>query len=111
MLERGDLEVGHAKALLGLNGEAQSRVARNVAGKSLTVRQTEELVRKELSGDSGKSKTDAQAVDPDIAKLQQQLSEKVGACVQIQHGTGGKGKLVLKYNSLDELDGILQHIR
>jgi ParB family chromosome partitioning protein len=111
MLEYGDLEMGHAKALLGLPLEHQSSAANTVASKSLSVRQTETLVRSILSSlDSPKKKVVAQ-IDPDILRLQEQLSSKVGVPVDIQHSAKGKGKLVLKYNSLDELDGILNHIK
>jgi len=109
MLERGDLELGHAKALLALPVEAQSGAARTVVGKALTVRQTEALVKKLLAGGTSGRRTSPP--DPDILRLQEELAEKIGAPVAIHHGTGGKGKLVLSYNSLDELDGILQHIR
>ncbi len=110
MLEHGDLEMGHARALLGLPHDQQSQVARTVAGRGLTVRQTEALVRKlsaEADGESKKSQT----VSPDIKNLEDGLAEKLGAKVQIQHTAKGRGKLVVKYNSLDELDGILAHIK
>ncbi len=111
MLEHGDLEMGHAKALLGLPAEHQSSAANTVASKGLSVRQTEALVRSKLAElDSPKAKK-KQAIDPDIQKLQDQLSEKVGVPVTIDHSAKGKGKLVLKYNSLNELDGILNHIK
>ncbi len=111
MLEHGDLEMGHAKALLGLPAEHQSSSANMVVSKGLSVRQTEALVRSKLAElDSPKAKK-KQAIDPDIQKLQDQLSEKVGVPVTIDHSAKGKGKLVLKYNSLNELDGILNHIK
>jgi ParB family chromosome partitioning protein len=108
MLERGDLETGHAKVLLALSGDKQSEVARTVVGRGLTVRQTEDLVRK-----SQRPPTKQEIYKPsaDIASLEQSLGEKVGAPVSIQHTKSGKGKLVLKYNSLDELEGILAHIQ
>jgi len=111
MVEYGDLEMGHAKALLGLPLEHQSSAANTVASKGMSVRQTETLVRSILSTlDSPKKKASAQ-IDPDILRLQEQLSSKVGVPVDIQHSAKGKGKLVLSYNSLDELDGILNHIK
>ncbi len=109
MLERGDVEMGHARALLGLEGEAQSQAARTVVGKGLSVRQTEALVRSLQAG--GKAQPAAPALDPNIRQLQNDLSQRLGAKVQIQHGAKGSGKLVLNYNSLDELDGILSHIK
>jgi ParB family chromosome partitioning protein len=109
LVEHGDLEMGHARALLGLEGLEQSAAARSVAGKGLTVRQTEALVRNLLAKDT-RSAADKPA-DPNIKHLQQDLSQRLGAVVQIQHSAKGKGKLVLSYNSLDELDGILSHIK
>ncbi|WP_460589949.1 ParB/RepB/Spo0J family partition protein [Haliea atlantica] len=112
LLERGDLEMGHARALLALEGGSQSQAARTVVGKGLSVRQTEELVRRLQRAAAEAPVSANQSVqDPDIRRLQEDLSQKLGASVQIQHGARGKGKLVLSYNSLDELDGILSHIR
>ena len=110
MLENGDIEMGHARALLALTGDQQSEVARTVAGKGLSVRETERLIKRTLEGaQPGTSKE--KRVDPDISRLEQDLGERVGAKVAIQHGAKGKGKLVINYNSLDELDGILEHIK
>jgi ParB family chromosome partitioning protein len=113
MLERGDLEMGHARALLGLSDNAQRDAANQVVGKGLSVRQTEALVRNALQQkDQDKnSKTTATETDPDIRRLQDDLSTKIGVPVTVQHGSKGAGKLVLHYSSLDELDGILAHIR
>ncbi|HDY83150.1 MAG: chromosome partitioning protein ParB [Gammaproteobacteria bacterium] len=109
LVEHGDLEMGHARALLGLEGHDQSQAARSVVGKGLSVRQTEALVRNLLA----KKDQPAQekGIDPNIRQLQEDLSQRLGARVQIQHNARGKGKLVLAYNSLDELDGILSHIK
>ena len=109
LLEHGDLEMGHARALLGLDGPDQSQAARTVVGKGLTVRQTEALVRNWSS--SNTQTPQANVVDPNIRHLQDELSQRLGAPVNIQHSAKGKGKLVLHYNSLDELDGILSHIK
>lgn len=111
MLEHGDLEMGHAKALLGLPAENQSQAASSVVSKGLSVRQTEALVRSKLAELNSPKAQKKQRIDPDIQKLQDQLSEKVGVPVTIDHSAKGKGKLVLKYNSLNELDGILSHIK
>ncbi|MCW8958065.1 MAG: ParB/RepB/Spo0J family partition protein [Gammaproteobacteria bacterium] len=111
MLENGDLEMGHARALLALEGEKQSQVARAVVAKGLSVRETERLVKRTQEQADGTAKKSAQPVDPDIHRLEQELGEKIGARVAIQHGAKGKGKLVIQYNSLDELDGILEHIK
>ena len=109
LLEHGDLEMGHARALLGLEGSDQSQAARTVVGKGLTVRQTEALVRN-WSAKKTQPASDT-PVDPNIRHLQDDLSQRLGASVKIQHSAKGKGKLVLHYNSLDELDGILSHIK
>ena len=108
-LERGDIETGHAKALLGLAGEVQRDAARQVVDRGLTVRQTEALVRK-IQEQAGKPAAKKPAVDPNIRRLSERLAEKIGVPVTIDHGDKGAGKLVLKYTSLDELDGILAHL-
>jgi ParB family chromosome partitioning protein len=111
MLEQGELEMGHARALLALEGEQQIQVAQHVATKGMSVRETERLVKHTLEQPQGKSNKAAQKQDPDIRRLEQDLGEKLGARVAVQHGAQGKGKLVIAYNSLDELDGILDHIK
>ncbi|MGH8198796.1 MAG: ParB/RepB/Spo0J family partition protein [Steroidobacteraceae bacterium] len=115
LLERRELEMGHARALLALSGRRQqAEVATMVAKKSLSVRDTEALVRrlqqrgKEAEGAGAHS--NGGAGDPDVRRLEQELADKLGAKVLIQHSQAGKGKLVVSYNSLDELDGILAHI-
>lgn len=108
LLEYGDLEMGHAKVLLALTGENQSLAAKDVVSKGLNVRQTEALVK---SLKEGKKESVKPSVDPDIKRLEDDLTDQLGAVVSVQHNTKGKGKLSIKYNSLDELDGILAHIR
>jgi ParB family chromosome partitioning protein len=108
-LERGDIELGHAKCLLALEGELQTQAARTVASEGLTVRQTEVLIKK-LQSPKTANQVET-SVNQDILNLQQQLSEKLGAAVKIQHGTKGSGKLTIGYNSVDELEGILDHIK
>ena len=108
LLEHGDIEMGHARALLGLEGDAQLEAAHIVSGKGLTVRDTENLVRKFLEPASPKVE---KKPDPDVERLQNQLSENLGAPVQIAHNAKGKGKVVINFSSLDELDGILLHIK
>lgn len=109
MLEHGDLEMGHARALLSLPDIQQSQAARTVVGRGLSVRQTESLVRR-LIASSGDPAKISKLMDPDIKNLEESLADKLGAKVLIQHTAKGKGKLIVKYNSLDELDGILSHI-
>lgn len=108
LLERGDIEMGHARALLGLPLEQQTQAARQVVAKGLTVRQTEALVRQWLNPRRESAQVRS---NPDIDRLQLDLSERLGAEVKIQHGNKGKGKLVISYSSLDELDGVLMHIK
>lgn len=110
-VERRELEMGHARALLGLgNAKRQTEVAALVVKKGLSVRETEALVRR-MSAEPADGATAAVGLDPNVRKLEADLSEKLGAKVQVQHGAAGKGKLVINYNSLDELDGILEHIK
>jgi ParB family chromosome partitioning protein len=110
MLEHGDLEMGHGRAMLTLQPEQQMQVARQVVAKSLSVRQTEALVRR-VQQESPNRKKHQGEVDPNIRALQDDLAERLGARVSIDHGQRGKGKLVIEYTSLDELDGILGHIK
>jgi ParB family chromosome partitioning protein len=112
LLEKRAIEMGHARALLGLtDSRMQAEVARLVATKGLSVRETERLVKRMQEGQASKNgKPQAQSRDPDVRRLENDLAEKLGARVSIQHGRGGKGKVVVAYNSLDELDGILAHI-
>lgn len=109
MVEHGDLDFGHAKVLLSLEGFMQSQAARTIVAKDLSVRETEKLVQK-MKGPN-KSQTTHKAIDPDIIRFQTDLSDRLGARVTIDHGPKGKGKLVIEYHSLDELDGILSHIK
>ena len=120
MVAQHSLEMGHARALLGLtNKRKQAEIAAVVAKKGMSVRETEALVRRLSSPSSGGSSgaggesagASGGSSDPNVQRLQQELAEKLGAKVTIEHGTAGKGKVVVTYNSLDELDGILAHIR
>ena len=112
LLQKGELEMGHARALLGISdSRMQAEVAALVAKKGLSVRETERLIKRVLSG-AGKARAkNSTVLDPDIRRLQDDLAERLGARVSIQHGSKGHGKLVVTYNSLDELDGILAHIQ
>ncbi|MBS0580309.1 MAG: ParB/RepB/Spo0J family partition protein [Proteobacteria bacterium] len=113
MLEQRTLEMGHARALLGLTQRRQQiEVATLVTKKGLSVRDTEALVRRLQAPAAGGAHPGAEpASDPNVEKLVQELSEKLGARVALQQGRGGRGKLIVSYNSLDELDGILAHIQ
>ena len=112
LLEKRTIEMGHARALLSLSARRQqTEVALLVAKKGLSVRETEALVRRLQSPAAAGSQPPSSGRDPNVERLEQELTEKLGARVAIQQGSGGKGKLVVSYHSLDELDGILAHIR
>jgi ParB family chromosome partitioning protein len=111
LLETRQLEMGHGRALLGLTSRRQQiEVATLVSKKALSVRETEVLVRR-LIAPAVPEKSGSKSEDPDISRLERELAEKLGAKVLFQHGASGKGKLVVTYNSLDELEGILSHIQ
>jgi ParB family chromosome partitioning protein len=106
MLEHGDLEMGHARALLTLTENLQIQAAKTVVAKDLSVRATEHLTHKLQQP----TKTTEKIADPNILQLQQNLSDKLGAHIIIHHNNKGNGKLVIKYNSLEELEGIIERI-
>lgn len=108
LLAHGDLEMGHARAILGLPTEQQVEAARHVVAKALTVRQTEALVRNMQEDKPSKEKV---APDPDVKRLELKLAERLGTQVQIKQGRKGKGQLVISYGNLEELQGVLAHIR
>jgi ParB family chromosome partitioning protein len=111
LLEQGLLEMGHARALLSLAPAAQNELAERVAAEGLSVRATEKLVRSYAEGAARKMTTAPVRSDPNIQHLEGQLADRLGAAVSIQHRAKGDGKLVICYGSLEELDGILAHIR
>ena len=104
----GRLEMGHARALLALEPPRQVEAARRVVTKGLSVRETEALVRQLLAE---RSPPRAEAGDPNIRRLQEDLSARLGAEVRIQHGKAGKGRMIIEYHSIEELDGILERIK
>ncbi|MDH2019972.1 ParB/RepB/Spo0J family partition protein [Acinetobacter ursingii] len=104
LMQEGQLDMGHARAILALKAKDQMAVAKIVIEKSLSVRQTEQLVREWNEPKQDKPQA---VISPDIEQLTQKLSERFGANVKIDHNKQGKGKLVIHYHSLDELDGIL----
>ena len=106
LLESGELEMGHARALLPLHGEVQSRAAAEVVARGLSARETEALVRR-----LNAPPKEPTPPDPDVRRLENDLSERIGSAVSIRHGARGAGRLVIRYGSLDELDGILERIR
>jgi len=112
LLEGRQIEMGHARALLAIaDATQQFDVARQVIKKGLSVRETESLVRRIQEGPKSKPAKKAASADADIRRLEIEVSEKLGAKVRVDHTKNGAGKLVISYNSLDELDGILKHIR
>jgi len=113
LVEKRELEMGHARALLGLsNRRQQAEVAGQVASGKISVRETEAMVRRLSRPAAAPAVNGADtAQDPNVQRLEAELAEKLGAQVAIQHLSNGKGRLVVSYNSLDELDGILAHIQ
>jgi len=107
LLEKGLIEMGHARALLSTQDDKQMEIATKVVEKGLTVRAVEKLIKEQ-----GKDKSvEAKQVDTDTLRLQDELSEKTGAKVIIRHQHNGRGKLVFSYTSLEELEGIIGRIR
>jgi ParB family chromosome partitioning protein len=107
MIDMRLIEMGHARALLSLDDDLQVQGAREVVRKRLSVRDTENLVRRLQQSKKQKGQ---RRVDPDIQRLQNRLGEALGARVRIQHQASGKGKLVISYNSADEFEGILERL-
>ncbi len=110
LVEQGHLEMGHARALLALDGKQQSEVASSIVTRSLTVRETEKLVRQFLQ-----YQLDSEIIQPqvntDVMRLQNDFTERLGSKVTIKHHKKGKGKLVIHYKSTEELEGILDRIK
>jgi ParB family chromosome partitioning protein len=108
MLEHGDIEMGHARALLTLLPDLQMDAARAVVDKRLSVRETEELVRRlqnpRLLGEP-------KPLDPDVTRLQDSLSQQLNLPVVVQHGAKGKGKIVIRYQSMTDLDRLLEYFQ
>ena len=108
MLEQRQIEMGHARALLALSGNIQSQMAKTVYNRGLSVRETERLVKRIQEGKSLEKK--APTIDPNIQSLEQDLADRLGARVNIRHGRKG-GLVTIRYHDVDELEGILNHIR
>ncbi|RUR30122.1 ParB/RepB/Spo0J family partition protein [Vreelandella andesensis] len=111
LLERGDLDMGHARALLSLNSTQQRQIAHEVVNNDLTVRDTESLVKKVQANQTSVQTSPRAVKTPDVARLETHLGGLLGASVSIDHGQKGKGKVTIRYTSLEELDGILEHIK
>ncbi len=110
MLEVGDLEMGHARALAGLPVAMQPLAAGKIVAAGMSVRQAEKLV-KDLRAPKKSATRPEKAQDPDVRRLEESLAERLGAKVTIRCSASGKGSLSINYNSLDELDGIIEHIK
>lgn len=112
MLDVGDLEIGHAKCLLSLEPDLQVVLAKQIIDEDMSVRVTEAFVKRYIDAQNSPAKNSSarQISNPDIDILQNSLAQKMGANVKIQHSTTGKGKLIIRYTSIDELEGILAHI-
>jgi len=108
LVEHGKLEMGHARALLALTGAAQRDAAQRVVARGLSVRETEQLVRHLLQGKKAPAK---KTIDPDVRRLQDDLCEKLGARVEIEYSAKGKGKLIIEYGNLEQLEGILEFFK
>jgi ParB family chromosome partitioning protein len=113
LVEKRELEMGHARALLGLPvRRQQAEIGAFIARKGLSVREAEALIRRMLAREAaGKQPAEPTRKDPDIARLENDLADRLGARVEVRHSASGKGRLVISYHSLDELDGILGHIQ
>jgi ParB family transcriptional regulator, chromosome partitioning protein len=109
LVDEGKLEMGHARALLSLKGDSQIQAARYVALRRLSVRETERYVNGLFAGQFRRSPSARR--DANVSHLEQHLGETLGARVEIQHNRKGRGRLMIHYTSLDELDGIIAHIK
>ena len=109
LVEQGELDMGHARALLALSGAEQSETAAEVVRRGLSARETEKLVRSKAKG--GTAATGPRSRDPDVVRLETELADRLGAKVRIDHKAKGRGSLTIHYSSLEALDGILQRIR
>lgn len=110
LVDVGDIDMGHARALLGAPLDDQPAIARRIAQQGLTVRAVEKQIKNLRAGASSKP-ANGTVSDPDISRLEKHLSQKLGATVSIRHKKSGSGKLEITYHSMDELDGILNHIK
>jgi ParB family chromosome partitioning protein len=111
LVAAGQIEMGHARALLALSGAAQIEMAARVVEGGLTVRAVEALVQARSKDGAKQQQAAKSKPDPDIRKLEDDISGRIGARVSIRHGTKGSGQLVIKYSTLDELDGVLSYFR
>ena len=112
MVDKGGLEMGHARALLGAPRKQQPEIARRIVKQAMTVRAVEQYIRSlDADGNEIPSQANSNAADPDIERLRVKLGEKLGAPVKITHKGNGSGNLQISYSSVNELQGILEHIK
>jgi len=109
-VNKGLLDMGHARALLALIRHDQIEVAKIIVNRGLSVRETEALVKQTLNGTAKKPVSEPEVTDPDIKRLENNISEKLGAAVKIKTGKKGAGQLIIDFHNSDELDGILEHL-
>jgi ParB family chromosome partitioning protein len=109
MVMDGKLEMGHARSLLALDGARQIEAAHRIAARGLSVRETEALVQSLTRGKAGARH--GRRVDRDLARLEEELSGRLGTTVRIRPSRKGSGALVLHYSSLDHLDQLLKRLR
>ena len=107
-LESGEIEMGHARALLGVDGDTQVALAEEIIKQSLSVREAEKLASRKKTTKKSAQKT---TKDPNITSLERELSEDLGAGVRIQSNKSGKGKLTIEFKGLGQLEGILEKLR
>jgi ParB family chromosome partitioning protein len=110
MLNKGELEMGHARALLALNEQQQAQCAKMIIQRQLSVRGAEALVKQLLQGDSKKKSATNSHQDPDISRMENKLSDRIGARVSIQHSQNGSGRMHIRYTNLDEFEGIIDKL-
>ncbi len=111
LLEQHAIEMGHARALLALPAAAAGALAREAADSGMSVREIERRVHAITHGKPASKPAASKKTDPDVANLERELSEILNARVAVQHGRGGRGKLVIHYHGLDTLEGILERVR
>jgi ParB family chromosome partitioning protein len=108
LLEAGDINMGHARALLAISGPSQLEIAKTIVEKGLSVRDTEGLVRRTRNSQPTQARASAKSADPNVLKLERDLSDIIGGKVTIRASRDGRGKVTIYFSSLDELDGILE---
>ncbi len=111
LLLKRKIEMGHARAILSLEHPRQAELANKIAEKQLNVRETEAIVRKIQEENQNIPKQKFKSRDPDIARLEERVTQSIGAKAQIQHSDKGSGKLVIIYDSLEHLEGVLERIK